>query len=230
MWQPSKVTCVTPQLRAPPTPRRGRGQRAWPAGRFCFARTSWLDPSSELPLFALKEPNFRYAKDTQPTTQRCGCAVAAIRRSDLNDCKAAWRIGLDRFQRSRYEAGALFSGAVSVSREPTHQPTPSGSMHFFRVQRDRRVLFPKRSDDCGSQAAGALCACCHAIGASILMTAVVSIISTLKSLGPTPLFLATWPAAWGLSWLVAFPTLLVVLPLVRRIVAIVVAPSVESLR
>lgn len=62
---------------------------------------------------------------------------------------------------------------------------------------------------------------------SILMTAVVSIISTLKSLGPTPLFLATWPAAWGLSWLVAFPTLLVVLPLVRRIVAFVVAPSTE---
>ncbi|WP_027528376.1 DUF2798 domain-containing protein [Bradyrhizobium sp. Ec3.3] len=60
---------------------------------------------------------------------------------------------------------------------------------------------------------------------SILMTAVVSIISTLKSLGPTPLFLATWPAAWGLSF--AFPTLLVVLPLVRRIVAFVVAPSTE---
>ncbi|OAF13023.1 hypothetical protein AYJ54_45650 [Bradyrhizobium centrolobii] len=58
---------------------------------------------------------------------------------------------------------------------------------------------------------------------SILMTAVVSIISTLKSLGPTPAFLATWPGAWGLSWLVAFPTLLVVLPMVRRIVACLVA-------
>jgi len=58
---------------------------------------------------------------------------------------------------------------------------------------------------------------------SILMTFVVSGISTLKSLGPTPAFLATWPAAWAISWLVAFPTLLAVLPLVRRIVSWVVS-------
>jgi hypothetical protein len=64
---------------------------------------------------------------------------------------------------------------------------------------------------------------------SVLMTFVVSAISTLKSLGPTPAFLATWPTAWALSWLVAFPTLLVVLPLVRRIVARVVElPAAKS--
>ncbi|WP_247359155.1 MULTISPECIES: DUF2798 domain-containing protein [unclassified Bradyrhizobium] len=34
---------------------------------------------------------------------------------------------------------------------------------------------------------------------SILMTAVVSVISTLRSLGATPAFLATWPGAWALS-------------------------------
>jgi hypothetical protein len=59
---------------------------------------------------------------------------------------------------------------------------------------------------------------------SVLMTFVVSAISTLKSLGPTPAFIATWRAAWAVSWLVAFPTLLAVLPLVRRIVALVVEP------
>jgi hypothetical protein len=58
---------------------------------------------------------------------------------------------------------------------------------------------------------------------SILMTFVVSVIATLKSLGPTPAFVATWPAAWAISWLVAFPTLLAVLPLVRRIVSWVVS-------
>src|SRR5437867_12529207 len=42
---------------------------------------------------------------------------------------------------------------------------------------------------------------------SVLMTFVVSAISTLRSLGPTPAFVATWPAAWAISWLVAFPTL-----------------------
>jgi hypothetical protein len=57
---------------------------------------------------------------------------------------------------------------------------------------------------------------------SVLMTFVVSAISTLKSLGPTPAFVTTWPAAWAISWLAAFPTLLVVLPLVRRIVALAV--------
>ena len=63
---------------------------------------------------------------------------------------------------------------------------------------------------------------------SVLMTFVVSAISTLKSLGPTPAFLVTWPIAWALSWLVAFPTLLVVLPLVRRIVALVVEPPAQA--
>ncbi len=61
---------------------------------------------------------------------------------------------------------------------------------------------------------------------SVLMTFVVSAIATLRSLGPGPDFLATWPTAWGLSWLVAFPTLLLVLPLVRRIVGLLVeAPA-----
>lgn len=63
---------------------------------------------------------------------------------------------------------------------------------------------------------------------SVLMTFVVSAISTLKSLGPTPEFLATWPVAWGLSWLVAYPTLLAVLPLVRRIVALLVHPPAPT--
>lgn len=57
---------------------------------------------------------------------------------------------------------------------------------------------------------------------SVLMTFIVSAISTLKSLGLSPAFARTWLVAWGLSWLVAFPTLLLVLPLVRRIVALVV--------
>ena len=57
---------------------------------------------------------------------------------------------------------------------------------------------------------------------SVLMTFVVSAISTFRSLGPTPAFLATWPSAWAISWLVAFPTLLAVLPLVRKIVALAV--------
>ena len=50
---------------------------------------------------------------------------------------------------------------------------------------------------------------------SIVMTCVVSLISTLRSVGLAPGFTRLWLGAWGLSWLVAFPLLLVVLPLVR---------------
>jgi hypothetical protein len=54
----------------------------------------------------------------------------------------------------------------------------------------------------------------------------ILIVFHLENLGPTPAFVATWPAAWAVSWLVAFPTLLALLPLVRKIVALAVeAPS-----
>ncbi len=60
---------------------------------------------------------------------------------------------------------------------------------------------------------------------SVLMTFVVSAIATLRSRGLDPDFPAVWMSAWALSWVVAFPTLLLVLPLVRRIVAAVVEPA-----
>jgi hypothetical protein len=60
---------------------------------------------------------------------------------------------------------------------------------------------------------------------SVLMTFVVSAVSTYQSLGVGPQFLEAWPSAWGISWLIAFPTLLAVLPLVQRIVRLVVEPS-----
>ncbi|MCJ2129929.1 DUF2798 domain-containing protein [Methylobacterium sp. E-045] len=60
---------------------------------------------------------------------------------------------------------------------------------------------------------------------SVLMTLIVSAIATFKTLGPDGAFLAHWPPAWALSWVVAFPTLLVVPPLVRRIVAFLVRPA-----
>jgi hypothetical protein len=59
---------------------------------------------------------------------------------------------------------------------------------------------------------------------SVIMTFVVSGVATLRSLGLSPGFPAMWMSAWGLSWLVAFPTLLLALPLVRRIVGLIVEP------
>lgn len=60
---------------------------------------------------------------------------------------------------------------------------------------------------------------------SVLMTCVVSLVSTQRAVGWTPDLLDRWMHAWGASWLVAFPTLLLVLPVVRRITAWLVRPE-----
>jgi hypothetical protein len=57
---------------------------------------------------------------------------------------------------------------------------------------------------------------------SIFMSAIVSFIATLKAIGFVPDLLMSWLKAWGLSWVVAFPTLLVVLPVVRWLAGLLV--------
>ncbi|GEP54066.1 DUF2798 domain-containing protein [Reyranella soli] len=59
---------------------------------------------------------------------------------------------------------------------------------------------------------------------SLFMMFVVSGIATARSLGFSQTFPSTWLAAWGLSWVIAFPTLLLVMPLVKRVVALIVEP------
>jgi hypothetical protein len=59
---------------------------------------------------------------------------------------------------------------------------------------------------------------------SLLMSCIVSGIATLRIIGFAPDFVANWMSAWGWSWIVAFPAILVVLPIARRIVGMVVAP------
>lgn len=58
---------------------------------------------------------------------------------------------------------------------------------------------------------------------SVLMTAIVSFISTLRGVGFGNASVSLWLNAWVLSWVVAFPTLLVALPIVRRLTAALVA-------
>ena len=60
---------------------------------------------------------------------------------------------------------------------------------------------------------------------SILMTCIVSAISTLRGVGFAPNFVHVWLSAWLISWLVGFPTLLLVLPVVRRATAALVRAS-----
>jgi hypothetical protein len=57
---------------------------------------------------------------------------------------------------------------------------------------------------------------------SCIMTFLISGISTLRGVGFAPGVLQLWLGSWGLSWLIAFPTLLVVMPVVRRLTSAVV--------
>jgi hypothetical protein len=62
-----------------------------------------------------------------------------------------------------------------------------------------------------------LLAAANALLVSLLMTAVVSLVTTLLNLHAFDA--RHWLGAWALSWLIAFPTLLAVMPLVRGLVA-----------
>jgi hypothetical protein len=52
-----------------------------------------------------------------------------------------------------------------------------------------------------------------------MMSCIVSGLSTLRAVGPSEAALALWMGNWAISWMIAFPTVLVVAPLTRRIVA-----------
>lgn len=51
---------------------------------------------------------------------------------------------------------------------------------------------------------------------SIIMTCIISLVSTLRGVGLVPGMVSLWLGSWALSWVIAFPTLLVVLPVVRK--------------
>lgn len=54
---------------------------------------------------------------------------------------------------------------------------------------------------------------------SALMSLLVSGIATLRTAGLIDGFVALWMGAWLPSWVIAFPVVLVVAPVARRIVA-----------
>lgn len=58
-----------------------------------------------------------------------------------------------------------------------------------------------------------------------LMSLLVSAVSTLRVLGAGPGFVETWLSAWLAAWLFAFPAVLLVAPLTRRLVGLLTRPS-----
>lgn len=57
---------------------------------------------------------------------------------------------------------------------------------------------------------------------SIIMSCLVSGISTFRSAGFSDAFLDIWMGNWAVSWMVAFPILLFVLPMAKRLTALIV--------
>jgi hypothetical protein len=53
----------------------------------------------------------------------------------------------------------------------------------------------------------------------LILSGLVSGVATYRALGLPPGFVMAWTGAWLLSWAVAFPTVLVIAPFTRRIVA-----------
>lgn len=54
---------------------------------------------------------------------------------------------------------------------------------------------------------------------SVLMSFIITGVATYRTIGPEDPIIATWFGTWLSAWIVAFPTVMVVAPLTRRVVA-----------
>ena len=54
---------------------------------------------------------------------------------------------------------------------------------------------------------------------SFLMSGLISLINIIHNIGFVDHFATVWVSAWIFSWCVAFPAVLILLPIVRRITA-----------
>jgi hypothetical protein len=65
---------------------------------------------------------------------------------------------------------------------------------------------------------------------SALMSFIVSGIATARHAGFADDFLSLWVNAWLPSWLVAFPVVLFVAPIARRLVGLLIRPNPATVR
>lgn len=63
---------------------------------------------------------------------------------------------------------------------------------------------------------------------SCLMSCIISGVATFKAVGPARDFLSIWMDSWLFSWMVAFPAILFVAPLARRLVGRLTRPTSQG--
>ena len=61
-----------------------------------------------------------------------------------------------------------------------------------------------------------------------LMSFMVSGITTLRTIGMGDVFFSSWIAAWLTAWLFAFPTVMLVTPITRKIVQLLIIKDPSS--
>lgn len=54
---------------------------------------------------------------------------------------------------------------------------------------------------------------------SIFMSFIITFVATIRTIGPESAFIPTWFGTWLSAWIVAFPTVMIVAPVTRRLVA-----------
>ena len=52
-----------------------------------------------------------------------------------------------------------------------------------------------------------------------VMTTVLSFVSTVKNIGFTHLFVVNWLKSWAFSFIIAFPLVLLIMPIIRKTVS-----------
>ncbi|WP_140985666.1 DUF2798 domain-containing protein [Asticcacaulis tiandongensis] len=60
---------------------------------------------------------------------------------------------------------------------------------------------------------------------SVMMSGLISMVMLLLHGGVTPHLMADWLKAWAIAWVIAFPSVLCLLPVVRRLATLIVETS-----
>lgn len=57
------------------------------------------------------------------------------------------------------------------------------------------------------------------------MSALVSMVATLQAIGFADGLIVAWGRAWVTSWMIAFPALVLVIPIVKKLIAKICRPK-----
>lgn len=63
---------------------------------------------------------------------------------------------------------------------------------------------------------------------SMMMSGIISLVNMLRIIGFHDGLMVRWLMAWALSWMIAFPTVFVIMPIARKIVGLFVQMPADT--